>query len=435
MLYSKILYGLATFFSLGVLAAWRIANYAEKKQWWTLRLRLSLLQPYVLTGWIIYTVLTLIIALYDFQWGTHNSTNWFILPDTLIALVIVAIVIIGADLALSAFATRHFLSIRWKAWTGPSRTGIPPITAKYIGTSEDWIALLAQTDNIQQHPVERFAGSFLLRDSRILQDPTDLLRAKVALDQDKFSPWSAGSQQMSGVYHPVVENQSVSLLWGEHLGFQRRCSRGIISVPPNILTASPSLKSGLSGNAVCLAYGILARNKGLEPATLLCNLRTKNSFREFEESGYWPHPAKTLRGYYHSEFNRTFSLLGQSYVTAATELAILLADTNPALIGGWLDLHFEHQDLLLNREVHALGANEEELRRLYRGHYAAMLISLCLYRKGVRIRPEVTVFDAVCKFEGIEQPVWAGSTEMEARRRWELEEYGPELQHLVAAVI
>ncbi|KAJ5914956.1 hypothetical protein N7504_003839 [Penicillium tannophilum] len=434
MLYLKIFYGLAAFFSLGVLAAWRIANHAEKQQWWTFRLRLSLLQPYVLTGWTFYTMLTLIVALYDFQWGTLNSTGRIILPDTLIALVTIAILIVGADLALSAFETRRYLSIRWKAWTGPSRTGIPPLTARYIGTSEDWTAL-AQTHNVQQHPVERFAGSFLLRDNRILQDPTDLLRTKVTIDQSKIPPWPTGSQQISSVYHPMVENQSVSLLWGEHLGFQRRCSRGIISVPPNLLKTSPSLKSGLSGNAVCLAYGILARNKGLEPTTLICNLQTKNSFREFEESGHWPHPAKTLRGYYYSEFNRTFSLLGPSYVTAATELAILLADTNTALIGGWLDSHFEHQDLLLNREVHALGANEEDLRRIYRGHYATMLISLCLYRKGVRIRPEITVFDAVCKVEGIEQPVWAGSTEMEARRRWELDEYGPELQHLVAAVI
>ncbi|KAJ5526390.1 hypothetical protein N7494_013040 [Penicillium frequentans] len=434
MSYFKVFYGLAAFFSLGVLAAWRIANHAEKQQWWTLRFRLSLLQPYVLTGWIFYTVLTLIVALYDFQWGTLNSTSRIILPDTLIALVTIAILIIGADLSLSAFGTRRYLSIRWKAWTGPSRTGIPSVTARYIGTSEDWIAL-AQTDNVQQHPVERFAGSFMLRDNRILQDPTDLLRTKVTIDQDKIPPWPKGSQQMSSVYHPINENQTVSLLWGEHLGFQRRCSRGIISVPPNMLKTSPLLKSGLSGNAVCLAYGILARNKGLEPATLICNLQTKNTFREFEESGHWPHPAKTLRGYYYSEFSRTFSLLGPSYVTAATELAILLADTNTALIGGWLDSHFEHQDLLLNREVHALGANEEDLRRIYRGHYATMLISLCLYRKGVRIRPEITVFDAVCKLEGIEQPVWAGSTEMEARRQWELDEYGPELQHLVAAVI
>ncbi|KAJ5670955.1 hypothetical protein N7507_000082 [Penicillium longicatenatum] len=430
----NIIYSLACLFSLAVLAAWRVARYAEKQQWWTLRLRLSLWQPYILTGWISYTALTLIIALYDLQWGTFGLAVRLSLPDPLIALLIGAILIIGVDFALTAFETRHYLSIRWKAWTGPSRTGIPPTSAKYIGTSEDWVAL-ARKSNIQQHPVEKFAGSFLLRDSRILQDPTDLLRATVALDQDKIPPWSTGSRQVSGVYHPIVENQSVSLLWGEHLGFQRRCSRGIISVPPNLLKTSPLLKSGLSGNAVCLAYGILARNKGLEPASLICNLRTKNSFREFEESGHWPHPAKTLRGYYFSEFNRTFSLLGPSYVTAATELAILLADTSPALIGHWLDLHLEHQDLLFNRELHALGASEEDLRRIYRGHYAAMLVSLCLYRKGVRIRPEITVFDAVCKFEGIEQPFWAGSTEMEARRQWELDEYGPELQQLVAAVI
>ncbi|KAJ5930337.1 hypothetical protein N7466_005830 [Penicillium verhagenii] len=326
------------------------------------------------------------------------------------------------------------MRLRWKAWTGASRTGIPPLLARYIGTSEDWPELHRRTQNIQQHPVERFAGQ-LWGNKRMVEDPTDLLRARASLDGNKAPSWPPGFQQVSGVYHPISADQSVSLLWGEQLGFQKRCSRGIISVPPSLLKTSPSLKSGLGGNAVCLAYGILARNKGLEPGTLICNLRAKNSFREFEESGLWPHPAKTLRGYYYSEFNRTFSLLGSSYVTAATELAILLADKDYASIDGWLNLNFEHQDLSFNLEAHSLGASDEDLRRLYRGQYAVMLASLCLYRKGTWIRPEITVFDAVCKFEGVEQPTWAASPEIEVRRQRELDEHGPELRRIVDAVI
>lgn len=431
----KLLYILEVLFSLSLLSAWRIADYAERQQWWTVRLRLSLWQPYVLTSWILCTSVTFIVVMYDLRLPLLDATDQAILSDVLIALAIIVILIVSADLALSAFETRHYIWLRWKAWTGPSRTGIPPNMARYIGTSEDWAALLVRTGRVRQHPVEKFAGLLFLKSKRIVEDPTDLLRTRVALDQGKLPPWTPHPQERSGVYHPILEDQSVSLIWGEELGFRKRCSRGIISVPPNLLKTSPSLKSGLSGNAVCLTYGILARNKGLQPATLICNLGVKNSFSVFEEGGLWPNPAKTLRGYYYSEFNRAFYLLGQPYVMAATELAILLADTEPALIDGWLNSHFEHQDLLFNREVCALGASDEDLRRVYRGQYAAMLVSLCLYHKGIRIRPEITVFDAVCKFEHTERPFWAVSDVMEARRQRELAEYRPELQRLVDAVI
>lgn len=98
-------------------------------------------------------------------------------------------------------------------------------------------------------------------------------------------------------------------------------------------------------------------------------------------------------------------------------------------------MHFEHQDLEFNLEAHSLGASEEELGRIYRGHYAAMLISLSLVHKDVQIRPEITVFDAVCNFENATIPVWALSDSMNARRNAELAEYGPSLQRLIHALI
>jgi hypothetical protein len=378
-------------------------------------------------SWIIYSSITITFALYEHLDLSDNVTL------AIAHLVIGGAFVLSVDIALRAFETRRYLRLRWKAWSGPSRTGISPAMVTYIGNSGDWAALLASAGSIQQHPVERFAGSFLRK--RIVEDPTDLLRKRAALDLEGSSLWIPQSQERSGVYQPIVNDQSVSLLWGEHLGFQRRCSRGIISIPPNLLTVSPTLESGLSGTAVCLAYGILARNKGLEPATLICNLKAKNSFRTWEESSLWPHPAKTLRSFYYAECNRAFSLLGESYVTAATELALLLADLDASLIGDWLDSRFEHQDLAFNLEAHALGASQEDLRRIYRGHYAAMLISLSLYHKGIRMRPEITVFDAVCKVENAPLPFWAISNEMKARREGELSAYGPSLQHLIGAVV
>jgi hypothetical protein len=124
--------------------------------------------------------------------------------------------------------------------------------------------------------------------------------------------------------------------------------------------------------------------------------------------------------------------LGESYVTAATELAVLLADLDP---GEWLDSRLEHQDLAFNLEAHALGASREDLRRIYRGHYAAMLISLSGYRRGIRMRPELAVFDAVCKLESAPLPFWASSYGMNARRERELDAYGPSLERLIDSAI
>ena len=64
MLLLNLFYSLTVAFSLGVLSAWRIANYAERQQWWTLRLRLSLWQPYVLASWILCVSITVAFALH-----------------------------------------------------------------------------------------------------------------------------------------------------------------------------------------------------------------------------------------------------------------------------------------------------------------------------------------------------------------------------------
>jgi hypothetical protein len=93
--------------------------------------------------------------------------------------------------------------------------------------------------------------------------------------------------------------------------------------------------AGIDGWGIPLASGILARNKGLNLPTLICNLTTKKALGQFEEqSVFWPRPAKTLRSLNSREFERLFFLLGPAFVTVATELALLLTDA-PA--GDWLD--------------------------------------------------------------------------------------------------
>ncbi|KAI7758950.1 hypothetical protein LZL87_009945 [Fusarium oxysporum] len=429
MLFTTIITYLAVSLSVIALIRWRLMAFAQKHQFWTLWFRLSLHEPYLLSSWCVTSLLATIEATYGLAQHPALQRNY---NYSLVFLLIGATYVLVLDFAYRSFRHHRYLLLRWKAWTGQSRTGISPDMTQYIGSLEDWKFMAQNGLRFDSHPIDRFSGgpSTLIR-----QDPTDLLKARA--DTNISIPTGQMSQPrlQNGVYQPTATGVSVSLLWGENLGFQRRCSRGIISVPVHLFKTSPMLRCGLPGEAICLAFGVLSRNKGLEPRALICNLKTKNSFRQWEEAGVWPHPAKTLRSFYYSEFEKAFSLLGDSYITAATELALLFAELDGSLIGEWLDRSFEHQDLEFNNLSHAHGASQEDLFRLYRGHYAAMLISLSLSARHRAIRLELVVFDAVCRLDDVPIPKWATSEVMESRRQAELEVYGPSVLKSISAII
>lgn len=263
--------------------------------------------------------------------------------------------------------------------------------------------------------------------------PTDLLKACL----NSAKPFVPKSKDKASVYQNASAGDSTSLLWGCHLGFGKRCSRGILVVSPSLLTLQPTFGVGHDGRAMCLAYGILTRNQGPAPHRLMCNLQSRKSLQRFEDnSQQWPRPSRNLRSLYQAEFSRTFALLGESYVLAATELALLLADTSNALVEDWMDGQMEQQDLSLNREVADLGASSVELDRLYRGQYAVMLVSLATHQKGTRVRPEILVYDALAKLEGVgKAPEWMLEPVIAKWRRQELDHIGPRGQKLVAAII
>ena len=218
--------------------------------------------------------------------------------------------------------SREYRKLRWQAWSGPSKTGIPPTFACYIGDQEDWEALESSLATRQSHPVEAYVEYALPFMVGVASDPTDFLKARAAESGDSWIP-KCGEKQL--VYCPSQSDQSVSLLWGEWSGFRARCSRGIIAVPRALLKVWPRLGQGVDGRPICLAHGILARNKGLEPASLVCNLEKKLSFRTFEEnSAFWPRPSKALRGLYREELTRTFSLLGDAYISACDGIGVAL---------------------------------------------------------------------------------------------------------------
>ncbi|KAG1839641.1 hypothetical protein DFJ58DRAFT_811839 [Suillus subalutaceus] len=210
----------------------------------------------------------------------------------------------------------------------------------------------------------------------------------------------------TGLYAPIHPEKSASLLWGFHIGFTPRVSRGILAVPQRLLRSSPLTSSGHDGQPVCLAHGILARNKGFEPHPFILGL---NPGTLEEKCVQWPRPSKVLRTYYREEMNAAYGGLGPVFVNVATELALLLADSSHSLIEDWLSLRMEHQDLVLNNQLTRLGASDEELKVLYRLSYAAMLVSLSAHRKGRKWRSEIKLFTAYWKKRKGGVPAWMGA--------------------------
>ena len=426
-----MLFTTVTLSTLAICTLWRFLQVLEKRNYWSLRLRLALTYEYL----VIPYISSISILVFKVSWRVvsivlpRQQVFWRSLTSALAFGV-------DAYLIWRLKESRAYRQLRWKAWTGPSRTGIPSALAGYIGSKEDWLVLEASMSPIAPHPVEKFIRFASFSSAGIASDPTDLLKARAQADSESDMLWIPRSDDKPFVYQPTSPDQSVSLLWGNMSGFQARCSRGIIAIPRTLLTSNPTIKGGLDGRPVCLAYAIVGRNKGLEPTTLVCNLENQGSFRAFEESSlFWPRPSKTLRSRYREEIARTFSLLGAPFVTAVTELALLLADVPSILIKDWLDGHMEHQDIVLNREAADNGASPTDLARLYRGHYAAMLVSLSLHQRSLRLRPELLVHDAICVLENVERPAWAATSWAVQRREQEAEQCGPNVASLIEAIV
>lgn len=118
---------------------------------------------------------------------------------------------------------------------------------------------------------------------------------------------------------------------------------------------------------------------------------------------------------------KSYSGLGDAYVSAATELALLLADSRAEVISDWLDAHLEHQELSLNHEVASLGATPDQLSLLYRGQYVAILVSLSQHTLGTRLRPELMVFKKILEKEGTPSlPAWLSQPSMLQRQEQEV---------------
>jgi hypothetical protein len=202
-----------------------------------------------------------------------------------------------------------------------------------------------------------------------------------------------------------------------YIGFRPRVSRTISSVPRSLRSPRPYTNNGFKGEALCLAMGILGRNKGLRPFMLVfdhgdarkkqrgINRKSNVSITaHLENTSVWyPRPNKVMRSYYYKEMIEQFGGLGDDYVGAATELAVILLDCPARAITKWLSLSLEQQSIELNQlmsgrfshhyDVHATPA---QLQTLYCASYTSMILSLNYFPSnpftGRFVRPDLICF-------------------------------------------
>lgn len=117
----------------------------------------------------------------------------------------------------------------------------------------------------------------------------------------------------------------------------------INSVPRGLLVSSTFTEKGYKGEGLSLAMGILGRNKGLRPFLLVFDYKDARKMQRgmhqqsdmsitahLENTSVWsPRPNKVMRSYYDKEMREQFGTLGEDYVGAAVELALILLGCAP----------------------------------------------------------------------------------------------------------
>lgn len=187
--------------------------------------------------------------------GNNNDSIGVLALSTATAIAIVRY-------AIPAWRNRHYIENRWQVWTGPSRTAIESSFRHICGQSENWHKIASKVSTRDsQVPSDRW-GAAISPPSGLSQDPTELLLAILDNDRAEFSyggyAWPLGPC----VYDDGLDSGTLSLLRGDHVGFRRRVSRAVNSVPLSLLASRHFTIDGYGGEGLCLAIGILGRPKG-----------------------------------------------------------------------------------------------------------------------------------------------------------------------------
>ncbi|QIW99166.1 hypothetical protein AMS68_004684 [Peltaster fructicola] len=359
----------------------------ESSGQWTFRFRLALIEHYWWTFVALMLFGSLIMSVLAFVSGRGGD------PVSVLALSSATFLAV-IQYALPAWQQRHYTKTRWLAWTGDSRTAI----------KKDSISIATYTLRLLWLEIMACPG--------ITPDPTDIFRV-VRVDVTDLSD-AEKADAMVGIFEPHdAAGKTVSFLWGRQQGFRPRLSRAVMSMPLTLLNSSPLTTDGYNGRGLTIAMGILGRNKGLQPWKLVFKLSSE--LRDLMEatSTWTPRPAKVLRTFYQHTMRAQYSGLGEDYVNAAVELALLLVDIPNHAIDLWLTCSLEHQsisinNLLLRRLLSACTVTERNavLCAHYESSYAAMIMSLNSMdpavkasRKGPRLTRPDLVFTALMSWK------------------------------------
>ena len=122
-------------------------------------------------------------------------------------------------------------------------------------------------------------------------------------------------------------------------------------MPAGLLAPRPVTVDGYSGEGLCLAFGLLGRNKGLRPAQYVFDVEdelkkergfTRNRSKtgitaELENSSTWyPRPNKVMRSYYAKDIDEQYDALPADFRNVATEISLLFLDIQEKPLRTWL---------------------------------------------------------------------------------------------------
>jgi hypothetical protein len=381
----------------------------ESSNYWTFRFRLAKVEHWWWTTVSFLLLSSLVFNVLSFASGNSGEAVSILVLSTTTLLAIVRYM-------LPSWRSRKYIHNRFLAWTGPSRTGVAANLKSFCGDKKDWemMAQDARKRGAKGVPSDYY-GWRLSSLKGTQMDPTDILLSGVVNAQTIRTITAAGEY----VYEDGYANySSVSLLWGTHSGFSPRVSRSISAVPINLLKSQPFTNDGFVAEGVCLAMGILGRNKGLKPADLVFNLDRSLSTHLENHSAWYPRPAKTLRSYYRKLATEVYGGLGDAFVSAAIELSLILMDASPTAIRAWLRAGCEQQSIGVNRDLQEAGATAEELQAHYESSYVSMIISLNNMKdnqvsqenhgRAEVIRPDITCLGLLLKARQLPTPNWWG---------------------------
>ena len=410
LLWTSIGLAVATSFWQGVIVT--IVTIAEDQGMWTFRFRIARYEHWWWTVVSAMLFISFCLIVFSFLSGNSSDSLGVLTLSTATAIAIVRY-------AIPAWRNRLYIELRWLSWTGPSRTAIP---SKFRGKGLDWkhIRNIPRQGRVTRPTPSDEWGWAVRPPNGILQDPTALLQG---LNEETFNP--AKDPPNPCVYDDGYDSGQVSLLWGENEGFRRRVSRAVNSMPGTLLKSIPSTFDGFGGTGLCLAMGILGRNKGLAPAQLVFDVydrrkKEKGIVRsdpahkvtgELEATSAWyPRPNKVMRSFYQKAMEDQYSGLGPEFVSVAVELALILLDCPANMTLQWLNHNLEQQSMELNQDMSSQAlASPAQLQTLYRASYASMIISINYFgldKLNTAYRPDLTCFALLWLAEVGTTPDW-----------------------------